>query len=96
MNDCFLRNNAIPRRLNLNNFKFHLSLVTLYGESIALPDWAVGVPEVRSEVDIKDRAIEAFDVIYRRPVLQWKYECNGLITVKVYTYSVCIIESIRL
>lgn len=66
MNDCFLRNNAIPRRLNLNDFKFHFSLVTSYGESIALPDWAVGVAEVRSEVDIKERASEAFDAICRR------------------------------
>ena len=61
MNDSFLRNNAIPRRVNLNNFKLQFSLVTSYGESIALADWAVGIAEVRSEVDIKERASEVFD-----------------------------------
>ncbi len=66
MDNCVIRNNTILRRVNLNNFKFHFSLVTSYGESIAPSDWAVCVAEVNSEVYIKERASEAFEVICRR------------------------------
>jgi hypothetical protein len=61
VNDGVLRHNAVVRRIQLDDLELHLSHATAHCEEIAHPYWAVGLQEVRLEVDIEQRTGEALD-----------------------------------
>jgi hypothetical protein len=63
VNDGVLRHNAVVRRIQLYNLELHLSHTTAHCEEIAHPYWAVGLEEVRLQVDIEQRTGETLDGI---------------------------------
>jgi hypothetical protein len=63
MDNGILGHNSVVWRIKLDNFEFHLSHTTAHCEQIAHPYWAVGLKEVRLEVNIEERTSEALNGI---------------------------------
>jgi hypothetical protein len=63
VNDCVLSDDAVLWRVHLHHLEFHLSHTASYCEQVTLSDWAVRLAEVRSKVDIEERAGKTLDGI---------------------------------
>lgn len=61
VNDGVLSNDAVLRRIDLDDLELHLSHTAAYCEEITLSHRPIGFTEVRSEVDVEQRASQAFD-----------------------------------
>ncbi len=66
VDDGVLGDDAVRWRVNLDHLELHLSHTAAHGEEIILPQWAIGLAEVRSQEDVKERARDTLDRVCDR------------------------------